>query len=155
MTRYGKLVDLPEGYASDQVLAALVEAFDQIPEHLRASLTLDQGSEWAQWQTLSDTFDLKTYFCDPHSPWQRGAVENFNGHIRFWLPRGRRLDAVPPDPELPCRDSALDRLVGVVDRFAGIRQEPRSHSTSRLLDRSSRKVRRPLERVVDPQVLVI
>lgn len=95
--RYGRLVDLPEGYSSEAVLAALVEVFEVVPEHLRGSVTFDQGSEWAEWQTLAATYDLSVYFCDPHSPWQRGAIENFNGHTRFWLPRGTRLDIVGAD----------------------------------------------------------
>lgn len=96
VTRYGRIVDLPEGYAADAVLAALIEAFDGVPAHLRASLTLDQGSEWAAWKTLAGVYGLDVWFCDPHSPWQRGAIENYNGHCRFWLPRGTRLDVVGP-----------------------------------------------------------
>ena len=92
--RYGRLVDLPCGYDAQAVLAALVEAFETIPPLLRRSLTLDQGSEWARWSSLAATYDLDVWFCEPHSPWQRGAIENFNGHVRFWLPRGTRLDVV-------------------------------------------------------------
>lgn len=94
--RYGRLVDLPEGYSAEAVLAALVEAFEVVPEHLRGSVTFDQGSEWAEWPTLAATYGLSVFFCDPHSPWQRGGIENFNGHARFWLPRGTRLDVVGP-----------------------------------------------------------
>lgn len=95
-TRYGRLVDLPEGYGAEAVLAALVEAFDVVPEHLRRSLTFDQGSEWAHWQAVAGAFSMEVWFCNPHSPWERGAIENFNGHARFWLPRGARLDIVGP-----------------------------------------------------------
>lgn len=97
VSRYCMLVDLPEGYSAEAVAGAFVEAFEAIPANLRRSLTLDQGSEWAQWRTLAATYGLDVWFCDPHSPWQRGAIENFNGHARFWLPRGRRLDVVGPD----------------------------------------------------------
>jgi IS30 family transposase len=96
VTRYCWLVDLPEGYTAEAVLAAWTELLDQIPAQLRKSLTLDQGSEWSQWETLSASYGLPVWFCDPHSPWQRGAIENLNGHARFWLPRGTRLDVVSP-----------------------------------------------------------
>lgn len=95
-SRYGLVIDLPNGYAATDVLAGLIEAFEAVPAHLRHSLTLDQGSEWAQWPALAATYDLDIWFCDPHSPWQRGTIENFNGHVRFWLPRGQRLDTVTP-----------------------------------------------------------
>jgi len=84
----------PNGYNSTEVLAALVEVFEQIPSHLRLSLTLDQGSEWTQWETLTATYGLDVWFCDPHAPWQRGAIECFNGDVRFWFPKGTRLDNV-------------------------------------------------------------
>lgn len=106
-SRYGRIVDLPNGYDATEVLGALVEAFETIPPHLRLSLTLDQGSEWANWATLSSTYELAVYFCDPHSPWQRGAIENFNGHVRYWLPRGQRLDNVAP--------AELARIEGILN----------------------------------------
>jgi transposase, IS30 family len=107
VTRHSWLVDLPEGYHADAVLAAWTELLDQIPAHMRKSLTLDQGSEWAKWETLSATYDLPVWFCDPHSPWQRGAIENLNGHARFWLPRGTRLDVVSP--------AELARIAGLLN----------------------------------------
>jgi IS30 family transposase len=97
VSRYALLVDLPEGYGAEALAAALVEAFELVPAGLRRSLTLDQGSEWAAWPSVAATYGLDVWFCDPHSPWQRGAIENLNGHVRFWLPRGRRLDVVGPD----------------------------------------------------------
>lgn len=42
-------------------------------------MAFDQGSEWADWPLLAGCYDLDVYFCDPHSPWQRGAIENYNG----------------------------------------------------------------------------
>lgn len=94
LTRYGMLLVMPEGYKADEALAGLCEAFDQIPPHLRKSVTFDQGSEWAEWETLSATFDMDVWFCDPHSPWQRGQIENQNGHYRHWFPKGTRLDNI-------------------------------------------------------------
>lgn len=97
LTRYGAIVTLPDGYRAEAVLAAMVELFDQIPPHLRRSVTFDQGSEWADWALLADHYDMKVWFCDPHSPWQRGAVENFNGHVRYWFPRGTDHARVSPE----------------------------------------------------------
>jgi IS30 family transposase len=74
----------------------MCELFDQVPADLRRSVTFDQGSEWADWESLADTYGMKVWFCDPHSPWQRGAVENHNGHVRFWFPRGTDLAGVAP-----------------------------------------------------------
>ena len=74
----------------------LVEAFEQIPVHLRKSITFDQGSEWAQWPTLAKTYGIKVWFCDPHSPWQRGQVENLNRQWRWWFPRGTDLANIAP-----------------------------------------------------------
>lgn len=94
VTRYSIGVTMPEGYAADAMLAGLVVGLDQIPSHLLRSITFDQGSEWACWPTIADTFDLDVWFCDPHSPWQRGQVENLNRQWRFWFPRGMDLASV-------------------------------------------------------------
>ncbi|MBP6728018.1 MAG: IS30 family transposase [Microthrixaceae bacterium] len=93
-TRFGFILDMPEGYNSLTVLAALTETFDQIPTQLRKTLTLDMGSEWARWPALAATFGLNIFFCDPHSPWQRGGIERFNGQVRFFFPRGTDLGNV-------------------------------------------------------------
>ncbi|MCP4960609.1 MAG: IS30 family transposase [Actinomycetia bacterium] len=95
VTRYSLALAMPNGYAAIDVLAGLVEAFEQIPAHLRKSVTLDQGSEWAQWETLAATYDLDVWFCDPHSPWQRGQIENQNRAWRWWFPRGTNLASIP------------------------------------------------------------
>jgi len=94
--RYGAIVTLPEGYLAESVLAAECELFDQVPGGLARSVTFDQGSEWAEWGLLADHYNLDVWFCDPHSPWQRGAIENYNGHVRYWFPRGTDLAAVEP-----------------------------------------------------------
>ncbi|MGL4289061.1 MAG: IS30 family transposase [Phreatobacter sp.] len=96
LTRYLWLVTLPEGYLAESVLAAQSELFSQVSAHLLGSVTFDQGSEWAEWETLAATFGLKAWFCDPHSPWQRGAIENTNGHLRHWFPRGTELAGLDP-----------------------------------------------------------
>jgi IS30 family transposase len=97
-TRYSILITMPEGYDSAAALAGLVEGFDQIPVHLRRSITFDQGSEWAKWPDLTATYtSLDAWFCDPHSPWQRGQVENLNRQWRWWFPRGTDLASIDPD----------------------------------------------------------
>jgi len=94
VTRYTFLAELPCGYQASECLAGLCETFDQIPAHLRHSLTWDRGSEMADWALLADAFDLPVFFADPHSPWQRGLNENNNRLLRWWLPRGIDLGAV-------------------------------------------------------------
>jgi IS30 family transposase len=87
-TRFVILVGLPDGKVSEHVVARLTVAMGWLPARLRASLTWDQGSEMA----LHDRFSIATgcpvYFCDPHSPWQRGSNENTNGLLRQYFPKG-------------------------------------------------------------------
>lgn len=61
---------------------------------MRRSVTFDQGSEWAEWETLAATYGLDVWFCDPHSPWPRGQIENLNRQWRWWFPRGTDLAAI-------------------------------------------------------------
>ncbi len=65
-----------------------------VPSELRQSLTYDQGKEMSQHKLLSADLDMSVYFCDPHSPWQKGAIENINGLIRQFLPKGSDLSDV-------------------------------------------------------------
>lgn len=85
-------ITMPEGYTADATLAGLIEGLNRIPGHLLKSVTFDQGSEWAHWKTLVGLYGIDVWFCDPHSPWQRGQTENQNRTWRFWFPRGTRLD---------------------------------------------------------------
>jgi len=80
----------------NSALAGLVEACEQIPPHLRKSFSFDQGSEWAEWEHLVATYGIDCWFCEPHSPWQRGQIENLNRQFRFWFPRGTDLGIVSP-----------------------------------------------------------
>lgn len=94
--RYAIGVTMPEGYTDDAVVGGLVEALEQIPEHLRQSITFDQGSEWANWETIANSYNLDCWFCDPHSPWQRGQIENQNRAWRWWFPKGTDLASIAP-----------------------------------------------------------
>lgn len=88
VTKFTKIIDLPNGYSAHDTLAGLVEACEQIPANLRLSITWDRGSEMANWADLATTYNLNIWFCDPHAPWQRGLNEHTNRQIRWWLPRG-------------------------------------------------------------------
>ena len=94
VSRYAIGISMHEGYAAEPVLAGLVEACEQIPGHLLRSITFDQGSEWARWELLTATYGIDAWFCDPHSPWQRGQIENQNRAWRWWFPRGIDLGSV-------------------------------------------------------------
>jgi IS30 family transposase len=73
------------------VVAALSQHVRQLPAALRRSLTWDRGLEMAQHKTFTVATDVKVYFCDPQSPWQRGSNENTNGLLRQYFPRGTDL----------------------------------------------------------------
>jgi len=68
-----------------------VQAYTQIPERLRRTLTLDNGLEFAGFKTLEKLLGLDVYFADPYSPWQRGSNENTNGLLRQYFPKGTVL----------------------------------------------------------------
>ncbi len=86
-TRFTLLVRLPEDRKAATVRDAVAVKIVELPEHLRRSLTWDQGKEMAEHLAFTVATDLAVYFCDPHSPWQRGTNENTNGLLRQYLPR--------------------------------------------------------------------
>jgi IS30 family transposase len=92
-SRYVMLVKLDGGCAPD-VLEGFERRLKSIPESLRKTMTYDQGSEMALHETLSKRLHMDIFFCDPHSPWQRGTNENANGLIREYLPKGMDLSSV-------------------------------------------------------------
>ena len=91
-TRYVMLGHLPDGdHTAETVRDVLVELIGTLPEHLRGSLTWDQGAEMAAHKAFRIATGVPVYFCDPASPWQRGSNENTNGLLRQYFPKGTDL----------------------------------------------------------------
>ena len=79
------------GHGAEAVRDAIAKSITTLPDQLRRSLTWDQGAEMAQHARLRVEIGLPIYFCDPHSPWQRGSNENTNGLLRQYFPKGTDL----------------------------------------------------------------
>jgi IS30 family transposase len=79
------------GHGAEAVRDAITYTIATVPEQLRRSLTWDQGAEMSQHARLRIDTGLRVYFCDPHSPWQRGTNENTNGLLRQYFPKGTDL----------------------------------------------------------------
>ena len=109
-TRYTMLLHLPPmqhghsppaqrpalaGHGAQAVRDAIATKITSLPQHLRSSLTWDQGAELTQHVQLKIDSGLDIYFCDPHSPWQRGTNENTNGLLRQYFPKGTDLSRYP------------------------------------------------------------
>ena len=85
------------GHGAEAVRDAITRTITSLPEQLRRSLTWDQGSEMAEHARLRIEAGLQVYFCDPHSPWQRGTNENTNGLLRQYFPKGTDLSGHSAD----------------------------------------------------------
>ena len=95
-TRYLLLLHLGEGRGADKVDAAMRRAIAQLPGELFRTITWDQGKEMARHAAFTIDTGIQVYFCDPHSPWQRGSSENTNGLLRQYLPKGTDLSVHSP-----------------------------------------------------------
>lgn len=91
-TRFVMLLSFPNAIpTSDAVRTAIIDAFAEVPPVLRRTLTWDQGKELSMHQQLTAEVGTGVFFCDAHSPWQRGSNENMNGLVRDYFPKGSEL----------------------------------------------------------------
>jgi IS30 family transposase len=90
-SRYLRLIHLPDGHRSDQLVAALTRALGGTDPSRRLTLTWDQGSEMSRHDEVARLFSEGVFFADPGSPWMRGTNENTNGLVRQYLPKGKDL----------------------------------------------------------------
>jgi transposase, IS30 family len=90
-TRYVLLLHLPKDRTATTVAAVMAKAIRTLPDELVRSITWDQGKEMCQHKSFTVATGVPIYFCDPHSPWQRGSNENTNGLLRQYMPKGTDL----------------------------------------------------------------
>lgn len=90
-TRFTILLHLPGRHDAASVAEVMIREMSKLPEHLRRSITWDRGTELARYKDIQLRLGTPVYFCDPHSPWQRGSNENTNRLLRFWLEKGTDL----------------------------------------------------------------
>jgi IS30 family transposase len=96
-TRYVMLLHLPNGGSAQEVEKALKKKIMRLPAELRRSLTWDQGGEMANHANFTIDTGMAVYFCDPHSPWQRGSNENTNGLLRQYFKKGEDYTDIPEE----------------------------------------------------------
>ena len=124
VSRHTTLVALPNGYRADLVSDALTNSLSEVPEPMRKTLTWDQGREMRKWKQIEQATRTPIYFCDIHSPWQKPTVENNNGILRRWLPKGTRPRRLHPNrPEQDRRPDQPDATPNprVENRPTGLR----------------------------------
>jgi transposase, IS30 family len=108
-TRFVVLLHLPDGRQAEKVNEAMRQAIIALPAELVRSITWDQGRELTSHVAFTVATGVQVYFCDPHSPWQRGSNENTNGLLRQYLPKGADLSAFDADDLARIAASLNDR----------------------------------------------
>lgn len=93
-TRFALIERLPGVRDSITVIDVIRNQIMRLPEHLRKTLTWDQGQEMSRHKDFTIATGCPVFFCDPHSPWQRGSNENLNGLIRDYYPKGTNFNNV-------------------------------------------------------------
>ncbi|MGO9341681.1 MAG: IS30 family transposase, partial [Acidimicrobiales bacterium] len=96
-TRFCLLLHLPDTHKAKDVEQQMTKAIQTLPKELARSITWDQGSEMAAHKSFTVSTGVPVYFCDPHSPWQRGSNENTNGLLRQYMPKGTDLSTLTED----------------------------------------------------------
>ena len=95
-TRYTILLHLPGDHTAETVATAMIEAMKDLPGDLRRTITWDRGTELADYRRITSELAAPVFFCDPHSPWQRGSNENTNRLLRHWFEKGSDLSGYTP-----------------------------------------------------------
>jgi IS30 family transposase len=105
-TRMGFLIKNTSKH-SDLVVSGIAKTLIVLPPKMRQSMSMDQGKEFALYQRLESNLGMKVYFCDTHSPWQKGANENFNGRLRHFFPKKSDISSVS--------QSDLDHIANIMN----------------------------------------
>ena len=100
------LVARPPDRKAERTARTLASLIAPWPAEMRSTLTLDNGTEFAEHYRLTEQLGLKTFFCDPHAPWQKGGIENAIGRLRRYLPRRTNLDTL-----------STDQLIAIASRY--------------------------------------
>ena len=95
-TRFVLLIHLPGRHGAQELHDAIVPTLNTLPGELKRSLTWDNGKEMAMHHQITMATDMRIYFADPRSPWQRGSNENTNGLLRQYFPKGVSLRQYTP-----------------------------------------------------------
>ena len=124
-TRFTILLPNPDRQ-SNALIGRIGQAWQGLPKGSCRTVTFDRGTEFAAYGLLADQIGIEAYFCDPHSPWQKGAVENANGRIRRTLPGERNLAELTEDDLA----TIMGRLNTTPRRCLGYRTPKRPSRTS-------------------------
>lgn len=108
-TRFVTLIHVIGRPTAEAMQDGIADALGALPPHLRRTLTWDQGKELALHQQITARIGTRVFFCDAHSPWQRGSNENTNGLLRDYFPKGIDLNHVSPEDLQWVADELNDR----------------------------------------------